>query len=224
MSQNLIGLFGFVFMFSISVAMVQWVSRFAQLTPEIERKLMHVLLGLIMVRLPWLFSGFWAVVIVVGVIVSCGSLVRFVPVLKQWFGKAMAVKRKSIGDISFAAGIIVLFWLADGNRLLYSLPMLILALADAGAAVVGMRFPWCRFRIIHEMKTLSGVLTFFMIALLCSVMVLIWMTSLPWWTVLDYSLFIASATAIVEAISPYGLDNFTVLLVGYFVIKLMLQY
>ena len=114
--------------------------------PEILRKLMHVFMGLVTASFPWLFDAAWPVlVLAVGSIVVL-LVVRSGAALTQSVrGVLHGVERTSWGELLFPLSVALVFVLADGDPLLYSVPILILALADAVAALIGIRYGQIRF-------------------------------------------------------------------------------
>jgi phytol kinase len=130
-----------------------------------------------------------------------------------------AVKRESIGELCYIASMVLLFWLARGNKLLYAVPLLMLALADTAAALVGEEYGKLKFHAAGGGKSIEGAVAFFFIAFFCvHVPVLIWGN-----TGRTESLMIAINLSLMvmmaEAAAWWGVDNLLIPLWGYMLLK-----
>jgi len=192
--------------------------------PELVRKLFHIGGGAIGLSLPWLFEAV-APVLVLGVLVA-GALValRLVPQLRSGLGQVVfAVKRQTIGELCYLASICLLFWLTSDNKLLYSVPLLILAFADAFAALIGEQYGKLRLHMTGDRKSFEGALAFFLTAFFCvHIPVLLWggTTRLESLMIgVDLSILVMMA----EAAAWWGLDNLIIPVWGYMLLKSLLQ-
>ncbi len=194
-------------------------------SPEINRKLVHVLTGILVFFCPFFFiSGkplVWMAVLFAGI--------DFVGVetgkLKGMHGTA----RKSFGTVFYPFTFFILVltcW--NGRKTVLILSMLILALADAAAAVMGenLKRPH-EFRLWKDKKSFEGSSVMFLTSFL-----IVWLL-LPRVCWLD-SIVISGAEAawigsvaaviatLLEAMSSKGSDNLTSPLGAAFVLNFML--
>jgi phytol kinase len=145
---------------------VTWWRRTAKPPAELTRKAVHVGMGVIALSLPWLFDRTWPV------LVLCGGLGVAFLALKLFarrsaLGEAMHdVGRSSRGDLYFAASVAALWLLAEGDRLLFVIPVLVLTLGDAVAALVGVRYGQIRFDGQATGKSLEGSVALFIVTFL----------------------------------------------------------
>lgn len=150
----------------VLIGAVLWWKRTAQPPAELTRKAVHVGMGLIALTLPWLFDRAWPVLLL------CGGLGLAFLALKLFarrssLGAAMHdVGRESLGDLYFAASVAALWLLADGDWLLFTVPVLVLTLGDAMAALVGVRYGRIRFDGEARGKSLEGSVALFVVAFL----------------------------------------------------------
>ena len=194
--------------------------KIAKPTPELIRKLFHLAGGLFGLPLPWIFTD-PKPVILLGVIVA-GAFVamRFVGRLRGGIGQVLfAVRRESIGELCFVASMVLLFWLSRGDKVLYTVPLLMLALADTAAALVGEEYGKLHIRASGGAKSIEGAIAFFLTAFFCvHVPVLLWGG-----TGRAESLLIAVNLSIMvmlaEAAAWWGLDNLIIPLWGYLLLK-----
>lgn len=174
---------------------------------ELTRKAVHVGMGTIALSLPWLFTARWPV------IVLCGGLGAAFLGLKRFarrsdLGSAMHdVNRQSLGDLYFAMSVAALWVLARGDRLLFVVPVLVLTLGDAVAALVGRRYGKLRFDGRPGGKSLEGSVALFVVTFL-SVQLPITLSQrvAPPESVL-MAASMAAVVTLLEAVAWRGLDN-----------------
>jgi len=201
------------------------------LHPEIVRKGLHVGMGLLTLSFPWLFDAAWPV-LTLGVI-SIVSLVmlRIVRVLKESVGTVVAsVDRVSLGDLYFPLAVVILFLLylrEDNPRpelrlVLYLVPVLLLTVADASAALVGLRYGHWRYATADGFKSAEGSGAFFMCAFFSVHVPVLLMTETGRAETLLIALLLAWLAMMFEAIAWAGLDNLALPLVSFLLLKIYL--
>jgi phytol kinase len=191
---------------------------------ELSRKSVHICMGFVCLSFPWLFHQAWAVgLLAVGTVMALAA-VRRVPAFKTRIGQVLGgVERESWGELFFPLAVAFVFWLARGSTLLFCVPVLILTLADATAALVGRRYGYARYETDDGWKTIEGSAAFFVVAFLCTVVPL-WFTSQ---TGQVEGILIASLMGfilvLIEAIAWRGLDNLFIPIVSWVCLARMLQ-
>jgi phytol kinase len=118
--------------------------------------------------------------------------------------------RAGAGDLVYPAGLYTAFLLADGDALAFQLSVLVLALADPAAAVVGQRFGRLRYRLAGVTRSLEGSLGFAATAFAVTAIALLASGRLNAAAVLLCAGAVAVAVASLEAVSPPGLDNLAI--------------
>lgn len=141
---------------SLLLGSVTWWRTVARPDGEHTRKAVHVGMGAIATTLPWLFDRTAPVLALAG-----GLALAFVALKlfarRSALGEAMHdVGRDSRGDLYFAISVALLWLLARGDRLLFVVPVLVLTLGDATAALVGRRFGRRFFDDRRVGKTFEG--------------------------------------------------------------------
>ena len=194
----------------VLMVVVRGIQVLAKPHPELVRKMFHVGGGLVVITLPWLFARPWPVVVLGAVSAGGFLLLRIVPPLKASLGQVLGgVQRVSTGEFGFLAAVVLLFVLSDRAPVLFGVPVLILAIADASAALVGISYGKLHFATVEGgRKSAEGSLTFLVAAFFCvHVPLLLWTT-----TGRAESLLIAANVALIammaEAIAWRGFDNF----------------
>jgi len=186
------------------------------LTQELRRKALHVSVGLTALAFPALFTETWMIVIALGLILTWMATVRWIAPLKVRFGGVLHdTDRKSHGEMYFALALALLLITSAGEPLHYVIPVLILTLADAAAAIVGQAWPIGRIGGLAADKTRSGCAAFFIVAYLTTVTVLSVASPLAPLAAIAVALVVAATTCIAETLSHRGIDNIVVPLVAY---------
>lgn len=172
---------------------------------EMQRKMVHIGTGLYAIVLPWLFPERWPVYLLVGLTLIVMLVLRL-PNSKLG-GTLHGVERQSYGDILLAVSVGLCLFLADEDLYLYVLPIAVLTLADAAAALAGSTYGTRFFKVEDGEKSLEGSAVFFTITLLLSVVCLMLMTPFAPLNIIILSLMVAAFGTLVEAASWRGFDN-----------------
>jgi phytol kinase len=187
---------------------VKWLGMRFGWEPELQRKAVHVATGLYATSLPLLFSERWPVLLLIGIAGSVLLLLRLPRFAKTGLGSTLhGVERKSYGELLLAVAIAFTFCLSIGNPVLYVLPMAVLTLADAAAALIGTRYGRKFFAVEVGTKSAEGVAMFFMVTWIVAMIILLLLTDIGRLNVVLLSLIVAGFGALVEADSWHGLDN-----------------
>ncbi len=175
--------------------------------PEVQRKSVHVATGLFAISLPWLFAEAWPVWFLLALTLGVMGALRL-PALRTRLGAALhSVERRSWGDFMLAAAVGLLFLFSDGSAILYVLPLAIVTLADAAAALAGSLYGRRFFVVEDGQKSLEGSAVFFLVAMLVVMVCLLLLTEVGRGNVVLLGLMIAAFATLVEADSWRGFDN-----------------
>lgn len=194
--------------------------------PEWTRKLLHVSMGLTTLSFPWLFEQNWPVLLLAAITVPGLWALRRSARLKAQIGNIICgVERQqqSLGEIYFPLGVAGLFVLSGGNPLRYTIPLLLLTLADAVAALIGMRFGRTRYTTAEGHKSAEGSLAFFIVAFFSVHVPLLFFGDIPPGESLLIALILGLLVMLVEAIAWRGLDNLLVPVVGFLLLNTFLD-
>lgn len=184
--------------------------------PETPRKIVHVVMGLVAVTFPWVFSERWPVVLL-GVLATLAMLaVRLIRPLRAGVGNVLhSVDRESLGEVCFPISITIVWWLSFGDPLLYVVPVLMLSLADAVAAIVGLRYGRRHYSTAEAPKTVEGSAAFFVVSFASVFVPYHYFSNAPTSVVLLVAVLLSTLVVIFEAIAWRGLDNLFVPLGGF---------
>lgn len=144
------------------LVIVEILSRNGFMHGEYARKSIHIGAGLILATLPHFMS--WREIVVLNVlffviVVLSRSLDVFSSV------KDRKIKRSTFGEFLFPLGVAVSA-LMFKNPLVYSVAVLMLALADGLASIAGTWVKSAHYKIFGAEKTIFGSATFFVVAMI----------------------------------------------------------
>ena len=196
-------------------ALSWWQHRY-QPNAELVRKLFHLGMGVFALSFPLLLTALWQALLLCGVTLGLLLALRRVEPLRRCFGAVLGnVQRCSHGELYFALGVTALFCVARHSLLLYSVPLLILTLADAAAALVGQHLGRHRYRGLACAKSLEGSAAFFTCAAFSTASLLILVAALPMPHAVLIAMVMALVLTMVEALAWRGLDNLLLPLSAY---------
>ncbi len=191
----------------------------ARLAPEMRRKLLHVAMGGVALALPALFDQPGPVWLLALLAAASLLLVRRIRYLRKSIGSAIhTVERVSFGELCYPLGVATLFSLAGDQYLLYLVPLLILALGDSMAALVGVRHGRLRYRTLDGNKSLEGSMTMFVVSFGSVLLPFGFAGTLGIGSLLAGAMCVALALTLVEALAWRGIDNFLLPVAGYYLL------
>jgi phytol kinase len=132
------------------------------------------------------------------------------------------IERRSLGEVYMPLGITLVWVLSGGDPLLFCPPVLMLALADPVAALVGIRFGRHRYATVDGEKSVEGSLAFCLVAAAAVLLPLLIAGRVTHVEGLLIALNVALLAMIAESVAWRGLDNFFIPLVGYALLRIFL--
>lgn len=180
---------------------------------EITRKVVHVAGGFIAVLLPFIFDSPWPVVVLGLLFFVVLAITRRSSLL----GAVQGVNRATAGEIFYPLALATVFLLAwlTSSFPFYVAAILVLAIADSAAWLVGSRYSRTSFRIFGDRKSGEGSFAFLVVAWAFNV-VFLGVHGVDDFAMDALVAFVVAAMAtIAEALSPRGSDNLTVPLVTW---------
>ena len=188
------------------------------LHPEVTRKLLHVGMGLVTLAFPWIFAAAWPAWVLAGVSVLLLGAAKLPALRKRLGGVVDGVERESLGDLYFPISVALIFQLAHQRPVLYCIPVLLLTLADAVAALIGIFYGHRHYDTVHGQKSAEGSAAFFAVAFLSTLAPLLLYTDVGRVEALLLAATVGLLVMLIEAVSWGGLDNLLVPLGGYFLL------
>ena len=218
MDQNLLHATYLALAYGALFGAAEWLYHVRKLAAEFTRKVVHSITGLLTLLFPILLDSHW------WVLTLCGSFAALLLLTqkKGWLPSIHAIDRISRGSILYPAIVYGCFWVFEQSDEVFHfyLPILIMALCDPLAALVGKRWPLGRYQLFQSPKTIAGSVAFWATAFALSWALLQSSTASG---VIPHSLlalFLATVTTLAEGVSGRGYDNFTIPTVALLVLWL----
>lgn len=165
---------------------------------ETSRKLVHIVSGVAVAFLPYYVDYDYIVALSVAFIIVLFLSSRF-----KLFKSIKQVKRRSIGEYTFALVILVCSLISPPS-FVFTIAILNLALADGFAALIGEKYgKKTRYKVFNNQKSLVGSATFLIVSLLI-------LTSASVLGVITFSYLLVLMVIlllIAENIFSHGVDN-----------------
>jgi phytol kinase len=174
--------------------------------PEATRKLVHVCAGLVTASFPLLFTEVAAAALL------CAGFAAVMLVTRQR-GLLIAVhgvERASCGAWGLPLAAVLVFALSQGRPDWHVAALLVLAVSDALAAIVGTLVGRWRYRVWGGTKTLEGSLAFAASAFFCVLLPLSLIGTKPFGDAFQQAILVSLAATGIEALAPRGSDNLLV--------------
>lgn len=202
--QELINTALYAGLFLVLFGIAEIMYHFAKVYVEITRKTVHIGTGLITLTFPLFLETHWSVLILTVSFVGILGISKRFGLLKS----INAISRFSRGSVLYPIIIYVTYWIYTlfDDVLFFYLPILILAICDPIAALTGKRWPYGKFTIFKETKTLVGSSAFFLSCALLTTSFVVPLRENPV-EMVCVTVFISLATTLVEAASQRGWDN-----------------
>jgi phytol kinase len=189
------------------LAIAETLNRFANLSAEIVRKVVHIGSGNIILFAWWFQIPAW-IGITASVVASSVTLASYyVPILNS----INEIGRKSLGTFFYAVSIGVLiawFWPLEQPQYA-ALGILTMTWGDGFAALIGQRFGKHIYRLGDMQKSWEGSFTMLGISFCVAGLILFAVAGNTWQTWAIAALVAIAATGL-EAFSKFGIDNLTV--------------
>jgi len=195
-------------MFLALFGIAEWLYHKLKVEVEWTRKLVHLGTGLLTMLFPLFLDNYLYVMLLCGsflVILLLSLKFDFLPSINK-------VKRKTKGSLLYPVIVFGCFlvYAYFGQFIFYYVPILILAICDPVAALVGKKYPYGRYTTFGHHKTLSGSLGFLIVAIITVVILGIYVDGLAFINALIVGIAVACVTAIAEALTHGGYDNLTI--------------
>jgi len=175
---------------------------------EFTRKCIHIGVGF------WGFIAFFAIRSMSVVVIPPLSFVLINFLSYKWtlFPSMEIEDKRNLGTVYYPLSmfiLVLLFWRGE-TRIVPIIGSMVMGLGDGFASIVGKKWGRRVYRIWRHPKTLEGSLAMGIASFVAVAGVLFTMTGLPVPDITLRALVIASLAAVIEGLSPWGLDNLTV--------------
>ena len=209
----------FVYVFAM-IGIAEGLRKWRGYSVEFTRKFIHIAVGM------WAFG---TVLLFERRTLAIVPPLAFVAInaLSYWQGtfKAMETGEKGqLGTVYFPLSFAALIWLLWDHPHLMVASLMPMTWGDALAAVVGQRIGQRRYSVAGSTRSLEGSVVMFLVSWATTLVALVLLAPGP----MDFTAMMGAAATtalgavLVEAFSPWGIDNLTVPAVSAVVLVLML--
>jgi dolichol kinase len=185
------------------ITFIEVLTRKFSLPAEVSRKSVHLGGGVFALFFPWLFESAISVLVLASIMIASFIFGRKAELL-QCLNK---VNRSSRGSEDYPLSVYFTFVLNRETPWFYVSSILVLAVADAGAALIGSKYGNHRYLVDDEYKSIEGSSVFLILAFLGISAPLLLLSELPIYESLFSAFLVALLVTAIEAISRKGRDN-----------------
>lgn len=205
----------------VIIGFSEFVRKKSKWSVNVTRKLVHITAGVLIALTPFLLENSNPLFVIAGFFI----VLNFFAIKKGWMPGMHATDRVSYGTVFYPLSFLILVLLLwDDYKSILVIAMLIMAVADAVAAIVGenLKNP-LTFQYSGEKKSLQGSLVMLLAAFIIALFGLKFISpidniSISWLNIFWYSSIVALIAAASEAVSFKGLDNISVPLASAFIL------
>lgn len=184
---------------------------------EVSRKFVHIgVCNWWIIATIFFTNVYWAIIPPILFVI-----LNYISYKKNIFASIERKDRKSLGTVYYAVSCLLLTLISFSyfkNMLYGGIGLLVMGYGDGFAAIFGMKFKSYEYHIGKHKKTVIGSITMFIFSLI----VVSILTLLYGQFSLISAILISFIATIIEAISPFGLDNLTVPLLSALVAYLII--
>lgn len=201
---------------SVVLGLGEGLRRGLHLSVEFTRKFVHVGVGMIAFGLVVLFREWYYAVIPPLIFI----VVNYISYRRQVFRGMETGEQNQLGTIYFPISFSILIPLLWSAPALLAASLMPLTWGDAFAAILGRRFGRTRFVVFNQTRSVEGSLAMFAFSLVSAFLALV-VFGRPIGTGIVLALAVALVATVVEALSPWGIDNLTVPLASALVLVVL---
>ncbi len=212
---------------AIIIGCSELVRKKLNLSISVTRKFVHILTGILIATTPLLLQQPYPMLVISGIFI----VLNWIAIEKKWMPGMHATEKVSYGTVFYPVSffvLIILLW--EKHKAILVISMLIMAIADAMAAIIGknVKKP-IRYQFDGEPKSVQGSAVMLIVTFFITILGLkLFSTFENLVYGLTQSLWIATTVAVIatacESLSSKGSDNLTVPLGAAFTLHYMITH
>jgi len=205
--RDLLGLaFSYIFAFGL-IGLAEAVRAWRGWPTEFTRKVIHIAAGSWVMGIIYIFDHWWW-----GVVPTASFVILNYIFYRFTVFKAMDTRGSTPGTVYFALSITILLLILwpRGQEGVVAAGVMPMTWGDAFASLIGVRWGRHRYEVLGSRRSWEGSAAMFVFSLLATFLVLLVGLPLSAAEGFLYSFLIALGATLVEAFSPWGLDNLSV--------------
>jgi len=206
MTDWLAVIISFIYVFA-SLAAAEWLRNRLHRPPAFTRKFVHIAVGMWSVGTVLLFQNRWWAVIPPAIFI----ILNYLSYRQDVFKAIESEDKSNMGTVYFPMAfclILPVFWGNPGRLVAALMP---LTWGDAMAAVLGKQYGHLKYTVLGHTRSVEGSVSMALFSFV-SVFLALWLlpSGLGIGLALGYALVVSAAATLVEAVSPWGIDNLTI--------------
>lgn len=220
MSQDWIALIiSFVYVFAM-IGIAEGFRKWRGYSVDFTRKFIHIAVGMWAFGTVWLFeSRTYAIIPPLAFI--------FINAYSYWQGTFQAMEtgeKGKLGTVYFPLSFVLIVWFLWDQPQLLVASLMPMTWGDAIAAIIGQRVGRRKYSVVGSTRSFEGSLTMFLVSWVATLIPLLLLPSDPLdiLTAAGVAAATAAGAAVVEAISPWGIDNLAVPATSVVILLLLL--
>ncbi len=204
----------------VVLGVIELIRHNTNVSAPVTRKMAHVIAGITASSFPFIFDELYSVIVLAAAFLALMLFTRFLTGL----GSVHQADPDSAGAFLFPVVIPLVFWFAGGDWLMFMVPMLLLTIPDAVAAIAGIRYGEFKFSVNKQTRSLEGSVMFFLTAFIVILIPVLLSERIDNETAILLALVLAMLVTGLEAVSVYGIDNLIIPLAGFLGIYMMMPH
>jgi phytol kinase len=153
-----------------------------------------------------LFENRWLAVIPPAIFV----VLNYISYRQDTFKAIESGDKSNLGTVYFPIAfclVILIFW--DNPELVVA-ALMPLTWGDAMAAILGRQYGQINYQVLGNTRSVEGSVSMFLFSLVSTFLALWLLPPSSGWSSLGIAFVVALAATLIEAVSPWGLDNLTI--------------
>jgi phytol kinase len=195
----------YVYVFAV-IGVGEGLRRWRGYSTEFTRKLIHICVGLWAFGTVLLFQHWYFAIIPPLSFV----ILNYISYRGEIFKAVETGEKGNLGTVYFPISFTIILCLFWGRPNLLVASLMPMTWGDALAAILGRRCGQRKYSVLGSTRSVEGSLAMFLFSWLSTLVALLLLPPLGWQTSIVYSLAVAVFATLVEALSPWHIDNLTV--------------
>jgi len=184
--------------------------------PSISRKVLHIMVGNVAFILPIFQTKEVMAFIAAGPFIIFTFLMSPYTPIKSIKGKTSAAGH-GMGLVYYSITWTILAYLFFENMVVIAIGILAMSYGDGFASIIGTKFGKRRYKVLGDEKSYIGSTTMFLFTFLTTIIAVLYYNIEITVFLLFVLAFIALVSALIEGITPKGVDNLSVPFVAAFI-------
>ena len=183
--------------------------------PEVSRKVLHIMVGNVAFILPIFLTKEIMAFVAAGPFIFFTFLMSPYTPIKSIRGKTSSAGH-GMGLVYYSITWTILAYIFFDNMVVIAIGILAMSYGDGFASIIGLKFGRRKYNIFGDEKSYVGSFAMFVFTFITTIVALLYYNIPITLFVIQVLLIISFISAVIEGLTPKGLDNLTVPFVAVF--------